>query len=415
MTNDPGGAFVIVGASLAGARAAQALREDGFDGPLVLIGAEAELPYERPPLSKDYLMGKHGREKLYVHPGEWYAEHDIDLRLGVRVTGVDAGAREVSTADGRRLGYRALLLTTGSSPRRLAVPGADLDGVLYLRDVDDSDRIKAAIEGASKIAVIGAGWIGLETTSAARAAEVDVTVLEMAELPLLRVLGREVAQVFASLHAEHGVDLRFGVSVTEITGSDDGRANGVRLADGSRIDADAVIVGVGIMPNTELASAAGLVVDNGIVVDARLRSSDQAIFAAGDVASAFHPLYGKHLRVEHWANARHQPVAAAKAMLGQDVSYDRVPYFYTDQYDLGMEYAGYVEPDGYETVVFRGDVGRREFIAFWLAGDGRVLAGMNVNIWDVNDAIAALVRAGKPVDPGALADPSVPLESLAGD
>jgi 3-phenylpropionate/trans-cinnamate dioxygenase ferredoxin reductase subunit len=414
MTNGTSGAFVIVGASLAGARAAEALREDGFDGPVVLIGAESELPYERPPLSKDYLMGKHGREKLHVHPREWYAEHDVDLRLGVRVTGVDPGARRVSLADGQRLGYSALLLTTGSSPRRLALPGADLDGVLYLRDIDDSDRIKAAIEGSSRIAVIGAGWIGLETTAAARTAGVDVTVLEMAELPLLRVLGREVAQVFAGLHAEHDVDLRFGVSITEITGSG-GKADGVRLADGTHAGADAVIVGVGITPNTELASGAGLTVDNGIVVDAGLRSSDPAIFAAGDVANAFHPLFGKHLRVEHWANARHQPRAAAKAMLGQDVSYDRVPYFYTDQYDLGMEYAGYVEPDGYGEVVFRGDVGRREFIAFWLSGDSRVLAGMNVNIWDVNDAIAALVRAGKPVDRDALADPSVPLESLAGD
>ncbi len=411
MTDDPGGAFVIVGASLAGARAAQALREDGFAGPLVLIGAESELPYERPPLSKDYLMGKHGREKLYVHPREWYAEHDVDLRLGIRVTGVDAAAREVSLAGGQRLGYRALLLTTGSSPRRLPVPGADLDGVLYLRDVDDSDRIKAAIERASRIAVIGAGWIGLETAAAARAAGVEVSVLEMAELPLLRVLGREVAQVFADLHAAHDVDLRFGVTITEITGAG-GRADGVRLADGTHVGADAVVVGVGITPNTELASAAGLAVDNGIVVDARLRSSDPAIYAAGDVASAFHPLYGKHLRVEHWANARHQPVAAARAMLGQDVSYDRVPYFYTDQYDLGMEYAGYVEPDGYDRVVFRGDVGRREFIAFWLAGDGRVLAGMNVNIWDVNDAIAALVRSARPVDAAALADASVPLESI---
>jgi 3-phenylpropionate/trans-cinnamate dioxygenase ferredoxin reductase subunit len=408
-----GGAFVIVGASLAGARAAEKLRDEGFDGPVILIGAETELPYERPPLSKDYLMGKHGRDKLRVHPADWYPEHDVDLRLGIRVTGIDAGSREVTLSDGERLGYASLLLTTGSSPRRLQLPGAGLDGVLYLRDLADSDRIRTAIDGASRIAVIGAGWIGLETTAAARTAGVDVTVLEMAELPLLRVLGREVAEVFARLHAEHGVDLRFGVSIAEITGAD-GRVNGVLLADGTHVDADAVIVGVGITPNVELASAAGLTVSNGIVVDAQLRSSDPNIFAAGDVANAFHPLFGKHLRVEHWANARHQPQAAARAMLGQDVSYDRVPYFYTDQYDLGMEYSGYVEPEGYDEVAFRGDVDGREFIAFWLAADGRVLAGMNVNIWDVNDAIAALVRAGKPVDKAALADPSVPLESLTG-
>ncbi len=410
MTTD--NTLVIVGASLAGARAAEALRGEGFDGRVVLIGEEEEIPYERPPLSKDYLMGKHGRDKMYVQPREWYGEHDVDLRLGTVVTDVDPARHEIGLAGGERLGYSRLLLATGSSPRRVPVPGADLDGVLYLRTADDSDRIKAAYEGASRVAVIGAGWIGLETTAAARAAGAEVTVLEMSELPLLRVLGREVAEVFAGLHAANGVDLRFGAHVAEISG-DRGRVTGVSLGDGTHVAADVVIVGIGITPNVALASGAGLRVDNGIVTDAALRTSDPDIFAAGDVANAFHPLFGKHVRVEHWANARHQPVAAAKAMLGQDVAYDRVPYFYTDQYDLGMEYAGYVEPGGYEQVVFRGDVPGREFVAFWLAGDGRVLAGMNVNIWDVNEAIGDLVRAGKPVSKEALQDAAVPLESLA--
>ena len=404
--------MVIVGASLAGARAAEAFRGEGFDGPVILIGSEEETPYERPPLSKDYLMGKHGRDKLYVQPREWYAEHDVDLRLGTTVTGVDPAAHEIVLADGSRTGYGKLLLTTGSSPRRVPVPGSDADGVLYLREVGDSDRIRAAFERASRVAVIGAGWIGLETAAAARNAGADVTVLEMADLPLLRVLGREVAEVFAKLHTDNGVDLRTGVQVAEIT-SGSGAANGVRLTDGTQVDADVVIVGVGITPNVELAAAAGLRVDNGVVTDAQLRTSDPDVFAAGDVANAFHPLLGKHIRVEHWANARHQPVAAAKAMLGQDVAYDRVPYFYTDQYDLGMEYAGYVEPGGYAEVVFRGDVPGREFVSFWLSDDGRVLAGMNVNIWDVNDAISALVRSGKPVSKDALADSSIPLDSLA--
>ena len=275
----------------------------------------------------------------------------------------------MSLADGSRVGYAKLLLATGSSPRRLSVPGAGLDGVLYLRSVGDSDQIKAALQGASRVAVIGGGWIGLETAAAARAAGVEVTVLEMAELPLLRVLGRQVAQVFAGLHREHGVDLRCGVQVSEITGSH-GTATGVRLADGRHIEADAVIAGVGITPNSQLAAAAGLEVDNGIRVDAQLRSSDPDIYAAGDVANAFHPLLGKHVRVEHWANALHQPQAAARAMLGQDVAYDRMPYFFTDQYDLGMEYSGYVEPGGYDEVIFRGDPGRREFIAFWPAPAG---------------------------------------------
>jgi 3-phenylpropionate/trans-cinnamate dioxygenase ferredoxin reductase subunit len=407
-----GNAYVIAGAGLAGAKAAETLRSEGFDGPVVLIGDEEERPYERPPLSKDYLAGKAERETIYVHPETWYADNKVELRLGCPVTAIDRAARQVALADGSSVGYAKLLLTTGSSPRLLTVPGADADGVLYLRRASDSDRIKTTLATASRIAVIGAGWIGLEATAAARTAGVEVTICEAAELPLLRVLGPEVAQVFAGLHREHGVDLRFGVQVAEITTAE-GRASGVRLADGSHIEADAVIVGVGIIPNTQLAEAAGLEVSDGIVVDAALRSSDPDIFAAGDVASAYHPLLGRHIRVEHWANALHQPQAAARAMLGQEVSYDRVPYFYTDQYDLGMEYSGYVEPGGYDQVVFRGDKDGREFVAFWLSG-GRVLAGMNVNVWDVNDAIQDLVRGGRTVDTAKLADPGVPLDQAAG-
>jgi len=406
-------AYVIVGASLAGAKAAETLRDEEFDGPVTLIGDETELPYERPPLSKDYLLGKAERDTIYVHPQAWYAEHGVDLRLGARVTGIDPAAHEVTLADGSRAGYAKLLLATGSTPRCLAVPGAESGGVRYLRRVGDSDRIKATFATADRVAVIGAGWIGLETAAAARAADVQVTILEAAELPLLRVLGREAAQVFADLHRDHGVDLRFGVQVAEITGSG-GQADGVRLADGSHVAADAIIVGVGITPNVQLAEAADLETGNGIVTDARLRSSDPDIYAAGDVANAYHPLLGQHIRVEHWYNALHQPQAAARAMLGQDAAYDRVPYFYTDQYDLGMEYAGYVEPGGYEQVVFRGDVERREFIAFWLGG-GRVLAGMNVNIWDVSDTIQAIVRGARTVDAARLANPDVPLEAFLGD
>jgi 3-phenylpropionate/trans-cinnamate dioxygenase ferredoxin reductase subunit len=402
--------YVIAGASLAGAKAAEALRAEGFDGRLIMIGAESERPYERPPLSKDYLLGKAGRETIYVHPADWYAEHDVDLRLGVTVTGVDPAAHEVTLADGSRVGYAKLLLATGSTPRRLPVPGAESDGVLYLRRVGDSDQIKAAFAVAERVAVIGAGWIGLETAAAARAAGAEVTILERGELPLLRVLGREAAEVFADLHRDHEVDLRFGVQVAQITGTG-GRAGGVRLADGTHIPADAVIVGVGITPNTQLAEAANLKVSNGIVTDARLQSSDPDVYAAGDVANAYHPLLGRHIRVEHWYNALHQPQTAARAMLGQDAAYDLVPYFYTDQYDLSMEYAGYVEPGGYDQVVFRGDLEGREFIAFWLGG-GRVLAGMNVNIFDVNDTIQAIVRGGRVVDPASLANPDVPLEKF---
>jgi 3-phenylpropionate/trans-cinnamate dioxygenase ferredoxin reductase subunit len=403
--------YLIVGASLAGAKAAEALRAEGFDGRLIMIGAEPEHPYERPPLSKDYMLGKAERDSIYVHPPQWYADQNVDLRLGVAVSSIDRAAHQVTLADGSRAGYTKLLLTTGSAPRRLTVPGADLAGVLYLRSVQDSDRIRAAFQDASRVVVIGGGWIGLETAAAARTSGAEVTVLEVAALPLLRVLGREVAQVFADLHRDHGVDVRTSVKVAEITGSG-GQADGVRLADGSHVPADVIVVGVGIAPSTELATEAGLEVDNGVRVDAGLHTADPDIYAAGDVASAFHPRLGKHIRVEHWANALNQPQTAAKSMLGQDVAYDKVPYFFTDQYDLGMEYSGYVEPDGYDEVVFRGSGPGREFIAFWLGG-GRVLAGMNVNVWDVNDKIEALVRSGRTVDVARLTDPDVPLEALA--
>ncbi|MFD5398359.1 NAD(P)/FAD-dependent oxidoreductase [Streptomyces sp. NPDC127097] len=403
-------AFLIAGAGLAGAKAAETLRKEGFDGPLVLLGDERERPYERPPLSKGYLLGSAERESAFVHPPEWYAEHQVELRLGQAVTALDPAGHEVTLADGSRLGYAKLLLATGSTPRLLRVPGADLDGVHYLRRLADSDRLKEVFGAASRVVVIGAGWIGLETAAAARAAGVEVTVLEAAALPLLRVLGPEAARIFATLHTDHGVELRCGTQVSEITGTG-GAVDGVRLADGSLIGADAVIVGVGITPNSEPAAAAGLKVDNGVVVDERLCSSHPDIFAAGDVANAYHPVLGRQLRVEHWANALHQPQTAAKAMLGQDVRYDRLPYFFTDQYDLGMEYTGFAEPDGYDQVVFRGDTDAREFIAFWLSG-GRVLAGMNVNVWDVTGPIKALVLSGKAVDPERLADPAVPLDSL---
>jgi 3-phenylpropionate/trans-cinnamate dioxygenase ferredoxin reductase subunit len=399
--------FVIVGASLAGAKAAETLRAEGYQGPLTLIGEEPERPYERPPLSKDYLLGKAERDSIFVHPADWYRDNGVDLRLGTTVTSIDRGRHELSTTDGSHIPYEKLLLTTGSSPRRLQVPGAGLKSVHYLRTAHDSDQIKAAFENARKVAVIGAGWIGLEAAAAAKTAGADVTVVELAELPLLRVLGSEVAQVFADLHRAHGVNLKLGVQVDDITG-DAGQADGVRLSDGSHIDADLIIVGIGVVPNTQLAEAAGLRIGNGIQVDAALTTDDPDIFAAGDVACADHPFYDRSIHVEHWANALNQPQTAAKAMLGQDVAYDQLPYFYTDQFDLGMEYSGYVEPGGYDEVVFRGDKDRREFVAFWLK-QGRVLAGMNVNVWDVNDQVQAIIRRNAIVNPRTLADPAVPL------
>jgi 3-phenylpropionate/trans-cinnamate dioxygenase ferredoxin reductase subunit len=405
--------FVIVGAGLAGAKAAEGLRTEGFDGRVVLIGEEAERPYDRPPLSKDYLQGKSEKEKIYVHPDGWYDDHDVELRLDSRVAAIDRAAHQLIMLGGEAVSYDKLLLTTGSSPRQLPVPGNHLEGVLYLRGVQDCEAIKAAFATANRVAIIGAGWIGLETAAAARGAAVDVSLLETARLPLLGVLGPEVAEIYAALHTEHGVELRMGVEVAEIIGADR-RASGVRLADGRQIEADVVVVGVGITPNTELAEASGLTVDNGIVVGEHLGSADPDVFAAGDVANAYYASLGCHLRLEHWSAALNQGPVAAANMVGRTTAYDHVPYFFSDQYDMGMEYRGYVEPGAYDQVVFRGEVATGEYFAFWLRDD-RVLAAMNVNIWDAGDSITALVRSGVRVDPARLADPDVALEDLHAD
>jgi len=400
--------FVIVGASLAGAKAAETLRKEGFAGRVTLIGDELHRPYERPPLSKGYLLGSAERESVFVHPATWYAEHDVDLRLGTRATAVDARGHEVHLADGDPLRYAALLLATGSEPVRLTIPGADLDGVRYLRRLEDSEALKAAFAEVGRVVVIGGGWIGLEVAAAARTAGLAVTVLEAAALPLLRVLGPEVARVFADLHREHGVDLRCGVHVERILGAG-GRVTGVELGGGEVVGADLVVVGVGIRPNTALAQGAGLAVENGVLVDAHLRTSDPDVYAAGDVANAFHPFLERRLRVEHWANAMRQGPVAARSMLGQDATYARLPYFFTDQYDLGMEYNGYAGAE--DRVVLRGDVAGREFIAFWLA-DGRVLAGMGVNIWDTTADVTRLITSRREVELDRLANPDVPLQDV---
>jgi 3-phenylpropionate/trans-cinnamate dioxygenase ferredoxin reductase component len=403
--------FVIVGAGLAGAKAAETLRAEGFDGPVVLVGVEPELPYERPPLSKGYLLGTAERASARVHDEGWYAEHDVELRTGVRATGLDPAAHRLDLDTGETLAYGSLLLATGAAPRRLPVPGADLDGVRYLRTLADADRLLADLTGGGRrVVVIGAGWIGMEVAAAARTHGNEVTVVEPQPAPLLGVLGRELGGVFAELHRRHGVDLFTSTTVRELRGTG-GRVTTVVTDGHAGLPADVVVVGVGVAPNTQLAAAAGLEVDNGIVTDAALRTSAPDVHAAGDVASAYAPLYGRHVRVEHWANALHSGPAAARAMLGQEVVHDRVPYFFTDQYDWGMEYSGLASPD--DTVVCRGDVGGGEFIVFWLS-DGRVTAGMNVNVWDVTEPIQALVRSGRQVDAGRLADLAVPLTELAG-
>jgi 3-phenylpropionate/trans-cinnamate dioxygenase ferredoxin reductase component len=402
--------FVIVGGGLAGAKAAETLRTEGYDGEVLLVSAEGERPYERPPLSKGYLLGSDERESAFVHPKVWYNEHDVELRLSTRATALHPASHEVDLGEKERLRYDKLLLTTGSTPRRLDVSGADSDGVLYLRELPDSDRIRAALTSGARIVVVGAGWIGLEVAAAARHHGADVTVLEVADLPLQRVLGDDVAQVFADLHREHDVDLRLGTGVDQIRRSVDGLT--VVDSTGDEISADAVVVGVGIRPALELAEAAGLAMDDGVAVDASLRTSAPDIFAAGDVAAAEHPVLGTRIRVEHWANALNGGPVAARSMLGQDVVYDELPYFFTDQYDLGMEYIGHAPPGSYDQVVVRGDLAGREFQAFWLS-DGRALAGMHVNMWDDGiDPIKAVVASGRSLDPNRLADPAVPLDQV---
>ncbi|MDX6684367.1 MAG: 3-phenylpropionate/trans-cinnamate dioxygenase ferredoxin reductase component [Baekduia sp.] len=402
--------FVIVGASLAGAKAAETLRAEGFDGRVVLVGAESERPYERPPLSKDYLRGEAGRERLYVHDPSLYAAQDIELRLGSTAVSLDASAHEVTLDDGEQLTYDRLLLATGAEPRLLAIPGADLDGVLYLRTVEDSDELRRRLDGGGAVVVVGAGWIGAEVAASARQRGLDVTVLDPAAVPLERVLGRDVGAIYRDIHTDHGVRMLMGTGVEAFEG--DTKVERVRTSDGQTLDCGFVVVGVGVAPRTGLAVRASLAVDNGILVDAHLQTSSPDVFAAGDVARAHHPLYRERIRVEHWANALHQGPIAARNMLGRAAVYDRVPYFFSDQYDVGMEYAGFAAT--WDRVVFRGDPASREFIVFWLAGD-RVVAGMNVNVWEVTEPIQGLIRDSVPVDDRRLADPDVRLEDLAGD
>ncbi|WP_405730419.1 FAD-dependent oxidoreductase [Streptomyces sp. NBC_01537] len=411
--------FVIVGAGLAGAKAAEALRSEGFTGRVILIGDERDHPYERPPLSKGFLIGNEDRDSVFVQPAAWYAEHDVELHLGQPVVSLDREAKTVTLGDGSALHYDKLLLATGAEPRRLDIPGTDLAGVHHLRRLAHAERLKGVLASLGRengqLVIAGAGWIGLEVAAAARGYGAEVTVIEPEPTPLHSVLGPELGEVFAELHREHGVRFHFGAKLTCITGQD-GMVMSVLTDDGEEHPAHDVLAAIGAAPRTALAEAAGIAMaersaGGGIAVDSRLRTSDPDIFAAGDVANAEHPLLGGRLRVEHWANALNSGPVAARNMLGKDLPYDRVPYFFTDQYDLGMEFSGHAAPGAYDQVIARGDVGKRQFIAFWLS-EGRVLAGMNVNVWDVTDTIQKLIRSGVTVDPDLLADPSVPLASF---
>ena len=417
--------FVIVGGGLAGAKAAETLRAEGFDGKVVLFSDETELPYERPPLAKAYLLGKAERDSVFVHPSfGWYAEHNVDLRLGSPVTAIDPAAHAVAFDVVGTLRYDKLAITTGASPRRISIPGADLANVCYLRTLEESEVLRSAFRPDTRVVIVGAGWIGLEAAAAARLAGSSVTIIHREQGPLHTALGPELGEKFAELHRSHGVQFRFGESSTEfrpaevagkLPASGDSRegwpVGSVVTTSGAELPADVVVVGIGAVPNDGLAAAAGLEVNNGVVTDAALQTSEPDIFAAGDVANSYLPLLGRHLRMDHWSNALNGGKAVAKSMLGQEVTYDRVPYFYSDQYDLGMECSGLPLPGSYDQVVYRGDSSALEFIAFWL-NKGRLVAGMNVNVWDVTADIESLIRSGKPLNPARLSDPTIPLTDV---
>jgi 3-phenylpropionate/trans-cinnamate dioxygenase ferredoxin reductase subunit len=399
--------FVIVGASLAGAKGAEELRASGFDGRVLLIGSEAERPYERPPLTKDYLRGESERDAAYVHQEGFYVEHEIELVLDTTVTAIDAGAARVTLAGGSQLAYDSLLLATGAEARRISIPGCGLDGVHYLRTLADCDALRERLAGRGHVAVVGAGWIGSEFAASARQAGLEVTIIDPQAVPNERIFGAEVGGFYRDVHQAHGVELRLGAGVEAFEG--DGAVSRVRTTSGLAIDCDFVVVGIGAEPRVGLARDAGLNVENGIVVSERLETSAPDVFAAGDVARAWSPFYRGSIRVEHWANALNQGPTAARAMLGNRTAYDELPYFFSDQYDVGMEYSGYAP--AWDEFVLRGDPAGGEFMAFWLV-EGRVAAGMNVNVWDVNEHVQALIRSRRAIDVRALADSGTPLESL---
>ena len=383
--------IILVGGGLATGTAVRELRTQGYDGELVVIAGERHAPYERPPLSKGYLLGNDPAEKALVNEESWYAAHDVDLRTGVTVDAVDPDQRTL-TAGGEELAWSGLLLATGAMPRRLALADDSGAPVHYLRTLEDSTALKEQLKPGARIGIIGGGWIGLEVASAARQAGAEVVVLEALEQPLLNVVGPQVGALFAQLHREKGVDVRTGVHIEEITHDSDGTT--IRSAVGDTLAVDRLVVGVGVQPVADLAADAGIAVDNGVLVDAGLHTSAPGVIAAGDVANVDHPVLGHRLRVEHWDTAIKHGTVAATNLLGGNALADHLPYFFTDQYALGLEYVGHPGPDGFDRVVITGDtegpVEGRVFRVWWMRGN-RVVAGMPVNDWDAIDRVRELV------------------------
>ncbi|WP_416416893.1 NAD(P)/FAD-dependent oxidoreductase [Paenarthrobacter aromaticivorans] len=408
--------MLIAGGGLAGATAAKTLRSEGFAGPVTLLASEERIPYLRPPLSKEFLLGKADEDSVPVVPAGWYEENDVELLLGNPAMGIDAGNRTVTLQDGRTLDYAKLLIATGAQPRHIPLPGIDLEGVMTFRTFEDSLRLQSLLrDGGKHVVMVGSGWIGMELAAAARSYGNDVVLLGLEEIPLSAAIGPELGNYFRALHEENGVSFRLPASASAIEGND-GHVSGVRTNAGEVLPADIVIIAVGVVPDTSLAETAGLSLDNGVLVDSALRSSAPDILAAGDVANALHPFTGEHHRSEHWANALNGGKVAAKTMLDQNAALDVVPYFYTDQFTLSMEYSGFPSLTSGVEPVIRGSLDDGSFIAFWMRDgqkeQGEVVAGMSVNMRRVQKPIKALISGRVPVDITRLTDADVPLEEL---
>jgi len=398
--------LVLVGGGLTSATAAETLRTEGFDGPITILGRENRRPYLRPPLSKGYLAGTEEESSLFVHDLDWYEQNAVELRSGCDVAGIDARERRIRLSDGPTVPYDGLLLATGAQPRRLMVPGEELPQVHHVRTLDDSARLRHALveRDTPHVVLIGAGWIGMEVAATARQLGAQVTVVGRQAIPLAGAIGEELGEVFQRRHERAGVRFRMSEDVRAIVGSA-GRVSGVMLASGELLPADLVVVAIGVQPETELARGAGLAVGRSILVDRELRTTDPSIWAAGDAATV-QLGHGREVHSEHWANAIATGRLAALSMMGKPAAYDEVPYFYTDQFDLGMEYWG--DPGPASELLVRGDLESEAFVAFWVeptgAGVGHVLAGMHVNVWDAAEEIPALVRSERLIDLASLTE-----------
>ena len=403
--SDPG--IVVIGAGQAGGWAARTLRDEGFEGGIVVIGEEPYPPYERPPLSKEVLLGKEPPESSYLWPEGSFDDLGIELRTGVEATAIERAEKTVALSDGGTIAYDKLLIATGGRVRKLPIEGATLEGVHYLRGIDDSAAIRADLGEGAKLVVIGGGWIGLEVAAAARMLGADVVVVEALEQLCGRALTPDLAAYLLDVHRGRGVDIRLGTTVEALTG--ESRVSGARLSGGEAVPATAAVIGIGIVPNVELAEAAGLEVENGIKVDALCRTSDPDIFAAGDVTNHPNGLLGRNVRLESWENAQNQGIAAAKAMLGGETPYCEIPWFWSDQYDVNIQLVGL--PADFEETVTRGDRTQGSFVEFYMKG-GRIdgAAAIN-NPRDIRFA-KRLMQAEKIVDPAALADPGIKLQAL---